>query len=62
MLSQPPLNKIAAMGVIMQLEPFTHDILSEDYGGPFEYTCSLSARLVLGHLGLAGSAPFLPFV
>ena len=24
---------IAAMGVIMQLEPFTHDILSEDYEG-----------------------------
>jgi hypothetical protein len=30
-LSQPPLNKIAIVGVIMQLEPFTHEILSEYY-------------------------------
>jgi hypothetical protein len=33
MLSWPPLKKIAIVGVIMQLEPFTHDLLSEDYEG-----------------------------
>jgi hypothetical protein len=31
MLSQPPLKKIATIGMLMQLEPFTHDLLSEDY-------------------------------
>ena len=31
MLSRPPLEKIAAVGIIMHLEPFTHDLMSEDY-------------------------------
>jgi hypothetical protein len=31
MLSQPPLKKIAIVGMLMQLEPFTHDLLSEYY-------------------------------
>jgi hypothetical protein len=29
-LSHPPLKKIATLLVIMKLEPFTHDLLSED--------------------------------
>lgn len=33
MLSQPPLDNIATVGVIMELEPFTHELLSEDYEG-----------------------------
>jgi len=33
MLSHPPLKKIAAIGMIIQLEPFTHELLSEDYEG-----------------------------
>jgi hypothetical protein len=32
-LSQPPLKNISDFGVIMQLEPFIHDLLSEDYEG-----------------------------
>ena len=32
MLSKPPMQKIAAMEVIMQLEPITHEMFSEDYG------------------------------
>jgi hypothetical protein len=37
MLSQPPLKKIATIGMIMQLEPFTHEILSEDYEGDEDF-------------------------
>jgi hypothetical protein len=33
MLSRPPQKKIAAIGMIMQLEPFTHELLSEYYEG-----------------------------
>ena len=32
MLSKPPMQKIAAVEVIMQLEPITHEMFSEDYG------------------------------
>jgi hypothetical protein len=31
MLSRPPIQKFAAMGVIIQLKPFIHEFLSEDY-------------------------------
>ena len=31
MLSRPPLKKIATIGMIMQLDPFTRELLSEDY-------------------------------
>jgi len=33
MLSQPPLKKIAVVEMIMKLEPFTHELLTEDYEG-----------------------------
>ena len=33
MLSRLPLNKIAIIEMIMQLGPFTHELLSEDYEG-----------------------------
>jgi hypothetical protein len=33
MLSQPPLKKTTSIGMIMYLEPFTNEILSDDYDG-----------------------------
>jgi hypothetical protein len=38
MLSRPPLKKIVASGMIMQLEPFTRELLSEDYEGDEDFT------------------------
>jgi hypothetical protein len=43
MLSRPPLKKIAVVGVIMELDPFTHELLSEDYEGD-EYFRQLKGR------------------
>jgi hypothetical protein len=37
MLFRPPLKNIAAIGMIMQLEPFTHEILSEYYDGDEDF-------------------------
>jgi hypothetical protein len=37
MLSRPPLKKIATIGMIMQLEPFTHELLSEYYEGDEDF-------------------------
>jgi hypothetical protein len=37
MLSRPPLKNIATIGMIMQLEPFTHEILSEYYEGDEDF-------------------------
>jgi hypothetical protein len=31
MISQPPLMKIARIGMTMQLQPFTHELMGEDY-------------------------------
>jgi hypothetical protein len=36
--TRPPLKKIAEVGMIMQLEPFTHEILSEDYEGDEDFS------------------------
>jgi hypothetical protein len=33
-LSRPPLKKIAAVGMIMKLKPFTHELLTKDYDDP----------------------------
>lgn len=37
MLSGPLLNKIAEIGVIMQLEPLTCDLISEDCEGDEDF-------------------------
>jgi len=37
MLSWPPLKKIATIGVIMLIEPFTYDLLSEYYEGDEDF-------------------------
>jgi hypothetical protein len=33
MLSQPPPKKIALVGMILKVQHFTHELLSEDYEG-----------------------------
>jgi hypothetical protein len=37
MLSRPPLKKIKVVRMIMQLDPFTHEIMSEDYKGDEDF-------------------------
>jgi hypothetical protein len=36
-LSRPPLKTIATFGMIMQLEPFTHEFMSEYYEGDEDF-------------------------
>jgi hypothetical protein len=37
MLSRPPLKKISTIGMIMQLDPFTHELLREYYEGDEDF-------------------------
>jgi hypothetical protein len=37
MLARPPLKKIATIRMITQLEPFTHELLSEDFDGDEDF-------------------------
>jgi hypothetical protein len=49
MLSRPPLRKIVAIGMIMQFESFTHELLSKYYEGDeyFRVYKNLKERLVI---------------